>query len=180
VNPVATKKPKWSDDDAVLAWVSAELEAQDLEAERQHAMLCADCDTPGPPVGEVLKRVHDEAIRDAERENNFELLESLARGSPLSEWFRLLGVDPMPVGSKAMNFLVDRATGKIRGRRGKPGPSTQERWRDPVRDAVCDMVRIQAFLHAHYPREKGLRERAMKIAAQRGGVRVSTLRNRLK
>jgi hypothetical protein len=153
-----SEKPKWHDEDAVHQWVCAQLEAEDLESERQHYMRYANCDVP---VGEYLKRVHDEAIHDVKEANNFDLLNSLARPSPLANFFLGLRVHPLPVGSEALTLLVDAATGKFKSREGRPGRSTQQKHGDPILMAVEELPRIEHFLRRHFPRKKGIRDCAI-------------------
>jgi hypothetical protein len=185
-------KPLWNGkdatDDELAAWVDEMLEAEVSlfmkrvkdELERlehdehdEHALARAVTDAKL-----IRERIHAWGIADAEHENNFEILESLASGSLLQ--FLIVGVNPMPVGSMAMNYLVDCATGKAKGRRGKPGPSTYQRFLDPIREIVCEMIRIEKLFRIHFPRGKARRDRALAIAAKRGGIKEKTLRNRLK
>jgi hypothetical protein len=171
-------KPKWRDEDAVHQWVCAQL---DLEAEYEHAMRYdGSCDVPGLSVREFLKGIQDQAIRDAKEANNFDLLNSLARPTPLSAIFLNAGIHPLPVGSEALTLLADAATGKFKARKGRPGRSTQQKEGDRILMAIEELPRIKRFLQSEFQGAKGIWDRAVRIAAVHAGIEAGTLRNRLR
>jgi hypothetical protein len=168
--------PKWNDDDAVAAWVGKVIDDARLEEERQFYTLPWDTD-PGMTASEGFAAIERDAIAAAEG-GNFRLLAEILDGSnPVIRWMRSKGCH---LGPRSEALIAGYLKGQ-RGRRGRPKETVDERRSGtPVHDAAAEFKEIQEILSENYPREKGRRDRAITIAADRAKIRHDTLANYLK
>jgi len=171
----ATNTPRWSDEEGVAALVDDEF----LEWERIDAMDAVVQVLPDIKESEIFASMEHEAVAAAERGDFNPLAKILEQKNPLIK--QLSG--KFQLGEKARAILAERITGRDAGKRGpgRPKQSIEERYASSkchgAADALPDIERILGW---HYPDEKGIRERAITIAADRAGIRRQTLENYLR
>jgi hypothetical protein len=116
------RKPKWSDEEAVVKWIIANIDEAELEAEREHYMRYANCDVPDPRVdiGKLFREAESHAVARA-RLGDFEPLEGLLHPDSPRVWFcHAMGLKSLPLGPETRTLLADRITNKFRPPRGRP------------------------------------------------------------
>jgi hypothetical protein len=158
--------PRWIDEAGVEQFVLGILDERAMEADRQHHMRLAEHDIPGPP----LSIFEDEAMDQAQRRGNFELLATLlGNGFPLSR--------------KAVGLITDKLSGKFTLPSKRPKETPEERLlKYPVYLAAEDVGPIEWALGEYFPdQEPGqIKDRAIAIAARVTGVPVETLASHMK
>jgi hypothetical protein len=94
----------------------------------------------------------------------------------------LLGQDRPPLKPETMELVCLRLVGEYKApRRGPPKASPAQRSANTKSyDAANEMQLIELLLWRHYRGEKGIRRRAIEIAAERAGIDANTLWNYLK
>jgi hypothetical protein len=185
------RKPKWSDEEAVVKWIIAIIDEDEQEAEREFYMRYANCDVPDPRVdiGKLFREAESHAAARA-RLGDFEPLEGLLRpDSPLVRFCDAMGLKSRPFGPETWTLIADRTTNKFKPPRGRP-PEDVEYWIEQwpfvppvhraavlVHGAAVETERLAHILRYHYgEKEQGVHERAMTIAARRGGDKTRKTR----
>jgi hypothetical protein len=148
------KLPKWGDDAALTAWVGRHLP-------ERHA------DVLFPEMTNVQSGVPWQwwDAKASERE----AFEAARQGD-----FRMLGwmlEQRMPLKRESMALIAARLMGKLKV---KPGAAKQaiarRRATNPVHNAADEVPAIQTILRQHYPKQRGIRDRAIDIAAARAEI----------
>jgi hypothetical protein len=124
----------------------------------------------------------------AARQGSFKLLAYLLDPEPT--WVH--GVDaasPQAIPNRLQRLsqesevlIARRLRGEFKAdRQGAPKqPVARRRARTPVYAAADEIATIQGILSQHYPNERGIRDRAITIAAARAGITPKRLRNHLR
>jgi hypothetical protein len=166
---VATAKPDWEEKEKIAEWVGKRLEDAALEQERQFVMRYVECDVPDVTFRDISKQMEADAVKRA-RSGNFEQLADMLRAGN-----RLLA-------QETLNLIADRLTGRFKApRRGPPEQTINQLWSNsPIHAIAAEMEDIDEILRAHYGDKRGIRDRAIAIAARRGGIEYDKLANHLK
>ena len=164
--------PKWTDDDAVAVFVTDLIE----QSERDFDTLAWDTH-PGLPASEIFESMERSAIAAAEG-NNFGPVTELMEGrNPLVRW---LGMKGFRLGPRALALIAGRLRGE-RGRRGRPKQTPEDRFTNtPSHGAAIEFDMIEEILKRSFPGQKGIRDRAIALAADRSNIPYSRLENYLK
>jgi len=173
--------PRWSDDEKVSAFVGKILDEAEAEAEWRFAMLPWDT-VPGIPASGIFEAIERDAIAAAE-EGNFRPLANLIDPNSVQKHFiETIGRGQLRIGPRAEALIASRLRGERRVKKGRGPPKKPiERRAAPSKSyyAAAELPRIEKLLRQHYPREKGIKARAISIAAGRGGIEHGTLDNYL-
>jgi hypothetical protein len=148
------KLPKWGDDAALTAWVSR------LMPERHFDVLFPELITvqSGVPWQSWDAKAMEREAFEAARQGDFRML-----GWMLDKH--------MPLTRESMSLIAARLMGKLKA---GPGAAKQaiarRRAANPVHNAADEVPAIQTILRQHYPKQRGIRDRAIDIAAARAEI----------
>jgi len=156
--------PAWTDEEAVVAWVDEQInEAIDPIYE-----MSFDAQVPNFPRSWYRESIEREAV-EAARRGNFR---------QLAKFFKLA---PSDLSQEARELIAQRLVGEYKARRGRPKQDPEERRAaSPVHNAATDFLEIKGILDQWWPEERGRRDRAIAIAADKAGIEFGTLFNYLK
>jgi hypothetical protein len=128
--------------------------------------------------GAIFRLMERDAV-EAAKGGNFRLLADMLHPKPKNP---LLGQDRPPLKPETMELVCLRLVGEYKApRRGPPKASPAQRSANTKSyDAANEMQLIELLLWRHYRGEKGIRRRAIEIAAERAGIDANTLWNYLK
>jgi hypothetical protein len=174
--------PRWSDESAISKLVAEEIEQAELEEERLFYSHYAP-QIPGVPVSWINAGIERDAVAAALRGDIAELAGLLNPEHPYNKLRKI------PIRSRlspetwrlVVQFLTGERnlrSGRLKGERGRPQMSSEERRAaSPVHDAADEVLSIKIILHQLYPdQDRGqINDRAIAIAARRGGTAPSTL-----
>jgi hypothetical protein len=174
--------PRWSDERAVARLVDEEIEQAELEEERLFYTHYAP-QLPGVPESQINVGIERDAVAAALRGNIAELASLLDPEHPYNKLRKI------PIRSclspatwqLIVQFLTgerSRRSGQLKGERGRPPMSAEERrTTSPVHDAADEVSAIRHILGRLYSEQDHgqINDRAISIAAQRRGIATRTL-----
>ena len=159
------KLPRWGDDEALLAWIGP------LIPEPFQDWLVVPPHVWNAPFTGLDRE--SEAI-EAARQGNFKLLGYLM--DPRQSVYR-----PQRLSPKSEALIAARLQGESKAKRGKPKQTeARRRLSNPVHAAADEVAIIENILRQHYPKQRGIRERAIDIAAARANISRERLAEHLK
>jgi DNA primase len=171
--------PKWNDDEALAAWVNQAMPAQHVDYLFEEALPTWRPDVP--MSWESFEAQEREALAAA-RGGNFRLLAYLLDPDP----DRFTDGKTRPVRLQRLSresevLIASRLRGKFKVKKGAPKqPVARRRARTPVYAAADEVAIIHEILLRQYPMQRGIRDRAIAIAAKRAGIPRRRLFNHLK
>ncbi len=164
--------PDWNDDDALADWVGPLMP----EPPRDYLFRPWPVLRDAPMQGKSREEMEREAIAAAQQ-GNFKLLGWLM--DPPNQ--DLLSHRPPRLSQEAEALIAARLQGTFKARRGKPKQTVARRRVDnPIHAAADEVPVIQNILRQHYPRQRGVRDRAIGIAALRAGIEHERLAHHLR
>jgi hypothetical protein len=163
--------PKWNDDAAVAAWVGQAMPVQ--YSDYLFAELLPPLRPDVPMEWRSFEAMEREALAAA-RQGSFKLLAYLLDPEPISPHLNR----PQRLSRESEVLIARRLRGEFKGKKSRPKqPVARRRARTPVYAAADEVATIQGILRQHYPKERGIRDRAIAIAAARAGITPKRLRN---
>jgi hypothetical protein len=162
--------PNWNDEKGV-ARLAGEIVADwetELETRSRPFLEYADSVLDGFPK---FMRFEKEAVEAARRGNNAMLAELLQ-----SEHLEWLGTD-------ARKIIADILRGTHKVGRGRPKMTSKQRWaKNPIHRAALEVAVLRQTLCRLYPEQTApaVRDCALRLAAERTGVALGTLRQHLR
>jgi len=158
-----TKLPKWGDDAALAAWIGERI------PERHAEVLFPEMITvqSGVPWQSWDAKAMEREAFEAAQQGDFRML-----GWMLDQ--------RMPLKRESMALIAARLMGKFKTNAGAAKQAIgRRRARNPVHNATDEVSAIQAILQQHYPKQHGIRDRAIGLAAARAKIKRSRLEHHL-
>lgn len=149
----------WNDDKALLKWVSENL--------------------PDPPRDWLVMPWHQWHGPFTGPDREREAIAAAAAGD-----FKLLGIlmqQKVPLDLEAKALLAAKLTGEFKVGRGRPKRTiAQRRAVEPIHEAADQVTVIQELLRQRFPKQTGLRDRAIDMAAALYGVKRERLAQQMR
>ena len=160
-----TKLPKWGDDAALAAWAGERI------PERHAEVLFPERITvqSGVPWQSWDAKAMEREAFEAAQQGDFRML-----GWMLDQ--------RIPLKRESMVLIAARLMGKFKSKKGVGAAKqaiARRRAANPVYNAADEVPAIQAILRQHYPKQRGIRDRAIDLAAARAKIKRTRLTNHL-